>query len=360
MIAVARLPSLLRRSRPLAATIPQRREIRNRARATALAGLAAIAFAWFGMAVAVETVKPEWRDPEYGHRLKQVKALRAAHPLRPLVIAVGSSRTQMAFSPAAMELPDAPGSPLVYSFGQAGAGPLQMLLTVLRLFDDGVKPDYLLLEFFPAALVADGPAERQFAAVVPRLSLADVRRLEPYCDSPVSLRREWLANRSATWHANRLTLMSHWQSSWLPWQQRVSFQWEQMDGFGFTPYPHEAVPQSQRDANFATQYAAALADWHLGRTSERAFNDVLDRCRADGIPVAFYLTPESPRFRLWYSEATRVRLAAYRDSLGVPVFDSTDGFAEVEFADGHHMLRSGAVRFSRRLAQEHLRRWTRN
>jgi hypothetical protein len=336
------------------------RSRRRSARAVIVTGLSITLLALLGMAIAVETVKPEWRDPEYGHRLKQVRQLRAAHPWRPLVIAVGSSRTQMALSPAAMGLPDEPGSPLVYNFGQAGAGPLQMLLTVLRLLDAGVKPDFLLIEFFPAALVADGPAEGQFAQLVPRLSRADLRRLEPYCDDPASLRRAWAANRSGSWYSNRITLMSHWQGGWLPWQQRVSFQWEQMDGFGFTPYPHEAVADADRDRHYATQYAAALGDLHVGGTSDRALRDLLGRCRAEGIPVAFYLTPESPRFRGWYSPTTLATLAEYRATLGVPVFDATDGFAEEEFADGHHMLRAGAARFSRRLAAEHVVRWVRN
>ena len=42
---------------------------------------------------------------------------------------------------------------------------------------------------------------------------------------------------------------------------------------------------------------------------------------------------------------------------GNRMFDASDGFAEEEFADGHHLLRSGAARFSRRLADEHLREW---
>ena len=53
-------------------------------------------------------------------------------------------------------------------------------------------------------------------------------------------------------------------------------------------------------------------------------------------------------------------ITALSSEYGVPVFDSTDGFAEDEFADGHHLLRSGAVRFSRKLADEHLHDWLRS
>ena len=90
----------------------------------------------------------------------------------------------MAISPADMGFADEPGSPLVYNFGQAGAGPLHMLLTFDRLRDAGVKPDCVLLEFFPAALATDGPAEQVLKTWGPRLGVGDLRRLAPYCDEP--------------------------------------------------------------------------------------------------------------------------------------------------------------------------------
>ena len=54
-----------------------------------------ILVAQIGLSLAVETVMPEWRDPEYGHRIKQLRQLCSDHPDRPLVVAVGSSRTLM-------------------------------------------------------------------------------------------------------------------------------------------------------------------------------------------------------------------------------------------------------------------------
>ena len=348
----------LRFARPGRAAVV-RANRRRAARAAVLGGLALLAVALLGTGLAVETVKPGWRDPEYGYRLKRVRQLRAEHPGRPLVVAVGSSRTQMAVSPGAMGLPDEPGAPLVFNFGQAGAGPLQTLLTVLRLLDDGVNPDAVLVEFFPAALVADGPAEVQFAQLVPRLSWGDVRRLGPYCDDPAALRRVWAAGRAATPYTNRLTLVSHALPGWLPWKNRVEFQWQMMDRFGFTPYPRDAVPAAERDSAYANQYKPALADLHIGRTSDRAIHDLVGRCRERGIRVAFYATPEGPRFHGWYSPATHATVAAFRVGLGVPVFDAAGDFSEDDFADGHHVLPGAAARFSRRLAADHLLPWLR-
>ena len=61
---------LLRKSRPW---LPSARASRRPSAWAALAvALAAFVLAQVALGVAVETVKPEWRDPEYGHRLKQV------------------------------------------------------------------------------------------------------------------------------------------------------------------------------------------------------------------------------------------------------------------------------------------------
>ena len=321
-----------------------------------------VVLAQIGLSVALETVRPEWRDPEYGHRLTQLRALRAAHPGRPLVAAVGSSRTQMGLSPAATGFPDEPGSPLVYNFGQAGAGPLRQHLTLLRLLDAGVKPDYLLVEFFPAALAADGPAEAQLAEHLPRLGHADLGRLEPYTADPAALRRAWAANRLAPWHAYRRVLLSHWWPRSLPPGQQLDYQWAALDPFGFTPYPREvsAADRAAALARTGDEYAGRLAGLRVGAASDRLVRDLVARCRAEGIPVALYLMPESPAFAGWYAPATRAAVAAYLPALGVPVFDAADGFAEDEFADGHHLLPAGAARFSRRLADEHLHRWVKS
>jgi hypothetical protein len=316
------------------------------------------------MGIAVETVKLEWRDPEYGHRLTQVRQLQRTHPDRPLVVAIGSSRTQMGLSPADMGFADEPGTPLVYNFGQAGAGALRMQLTLLRLLDDGVRPSYVLIEWFPAALTANGPAEEQAQAWAARLGASDLRRLEPYCDHPGQLTHQWASHRLAPWYAYRLSLMSHWQPGWLRWQDRLTYQWDQVDPFGWNPYPLDTVTGPVREAGIESvqkQYEPHIAHFQVGAMSDRVVRDLIQRCRTEGIPIAFYSTPEGPTVRSWYRPEVRATLEAYAAMLthgyAVPMFDSADGFAEDEFADGHHLLRAGAVRFSRRLAEEHLREW---
>lgn len=356
--------------RPLARAMPSLRfaparatgSRRTRARRAILLGLAAVLAAQIGLGLAVETVKPEWRDPEYGHRIHQLRELQRRHPGRPLVVGVGSSRTLMGFSPLDMGFPDEPGSPLVYNFGQTGAGPLQILLTLNRILDDGVKPDFVLLELFPAALVGNGPADEMIEAWGARWSAGDLRRLEPYADDSAKLTRAWAGQRIAPWFALRFPLMNHWRPNWLPISKRLDFQWVNLDSRGWLKYPTDTVPPAERErltAKAGESYRKQLANYSIGAMSDRALRDAAERCRRSGIRVAFLVMPESPAFASWYPPGAGDVFLRYAEKLsretGTEVIDLSAGFAEEEFADGHHLLPSGAARFSRRLA-DHIRR----
>ena len=56
--------------------------------------------------------------------------------LQPLVVVLGSSRTQLALNPGAVERE--PGSPLVFNYGLAGAHPAFLHVGYHRLRDAGV------------------------------------------------------------------------------------------------------------------------------------------------------------------------------------------------------------------------------
>ena len=357
-----RLAFALPRLRPAVRRVARGR----RARAVVLGGLLAILAAHVGLVAAVDTVVPEWRDPEYGYRLKQVRAWQRDRPDRPLVLAIGSSRTMMALSPAAMGFPDEPGSPLVYSFGQTASGPMQLMLTLSRLLDDGVRPAFLLVELFPAVLYYDAPAEELLKTFwTERLGPGDLARLAPYCGDPAVLRWQIIEPRLSPWYSFRFTLASHVIPNWLPHSARQDYRWY-FDRYGWQPYPYEQIPDERRAHGIdlaRKAYHHGLRYFRVGPMTDRVLRAIVERARAANVPMAFYLTPEGPAFRTLYAPETRPALAEYVASLtrgsGVPLFDAADGFAEDEFADSHHMLRGGAVRFSRRLADECLRPWLR-
>jgi hypothetical protein len=363
------IPGLLKRvrlfrARPSRAAAPGRSRARTRGRAELACGLLAALAATVGMSAAVETVRPEWRDPEFGHRLRRLEQVRRESPGRPLVLVLGTSRTQNAIHPAAMGFADEPGSPRAFNFGQSASPALKVLLTLERVLDAGVRPSAVVVEALPVWLVADGPAEKQFAETVTRLSAADLRHLASYCDDPAALRAKWLAARVAPWHEQRVVLMSHWLARWLPGRERLDFQWNATDADGFTPFPYEEPRPDIREAateHARREYAGAFEWFRPGAVSVRALRDLVARCRAEGIPVAFAVPPVSPAFRGWFRPdvwaAADAELRSLARELGVELFPAFDGFAEEDFADGHHLLRGGAERYSRWLADTHLKPW---
>jgi hypothetical protein len=312
------------------------------------------------MAIALETVMPEWRDPEFGHRLVLLRRAERQSPGRPLVVVLGTSRTQNAIYPGAMGFPDVPGTPRVFNFGQSGASPLKQLLALQRLLDEGVKPAAVVVELFPANLAPAGSAEAQFAGWELRLSAADLGHLAPY--RAEALRPAWLKARANPWHAQRQVLMNHWLPKWQPWPERFDHQWSALDADGFLPVGEmPAQTRARAWGRAREEYAGAFTAFSAAGVSVRAVRELVALCRAEGIAVAFFVPPVSPAFRESFApgvfsqgEAAVANLARL---LGVAVFPALRDLGEEAFLDGHHLLCSGAERYSRWLAENHLRRW---
>ncbi len=320
----------------------------RRARGAVLCGIAFLVLFNLGLNLALETVMPEWRDPEYGHRLKELQPLAQSAGEKPIVVALGSSRSQMGFNPLDMGLDD---TAVVYNFSQAGCGPLHELLNLHRLLAAGIQPDFLLVEILPPVLGGESKAEQLLIAE--RLSAADYREAKPYCDDPDELDDRWMKTRVAPWSTYRLNLVSHYGGSLLPWQARQDFMWKQMKPRGWLPYFFETIPAEKRTDGVSKahyQYSPYFVDFHLAALPERAYRDLIALCWEKGIRLAFYTMPESPTFRSWYTPKARQVIADYYARLraaGIPVYDSSAWFdEETTFADGHHLMRHGAKEFS--------------
>src|SRR5262245_62175806 len=72
----------------------------RKSRTSLLSGLLAFAVLQAGLVGAVECWLPEVRDAEFGYKLARLRNLVAKSPDRPLVISLGSSRTQLGFRPS--------------------------------------------------------------------------------------------------------------------------------------------------------------------------------------------------------------------------------------------------------------------
>jgi hypothetical protein len=354
-LALLALPMLPRAAKP-----PRRQTARTAIRL----GLTAFLLAQLGLSVAVETVKPEWRDPEFGVRIHRLHQLRDRFPQRPLVVVLGSSRTQMGLRPLEMDFPQWQSPPLVFNFGQAGAGPLLELLTLERVLRDGIKPEYLLVEVFRPTLYGGGPDERSIPQAETRLGLRDLAFLEPYGGSSERLWHFWMVSRIAPWSTYRHFMIGHWLADWQPYRIRMHHTWDQIDSHGSQPFPFEAAAGNFRTAWIETYrglYGRAAQRGTVGKFADRTLRDLVARCRKEGIAVAFFAMPEGPAFQSWYPIEVKAAINAYLQSLGrelhVPFFDFTAGFAETEFADSHHLLEAGASRFTRKFTKECLRPW---
>jgi hypothetical protein len=337
---------------------------RKSARVAVWSGVAAFLGLTAAMAAALDTVLPEWRDPEFGHNLNQLRKWQTDSPHRPLVVAFGSSRTQMGLSPAAMGFPDEPGSPVVYNFGYRAGRPLGVWLHFTRVLDSGVKPAAVLVQLDPNEIMVDGPAEQQYATWAPRFSPGDIRRLAPFTRDPSAFRRGWVKGRLNPWATYREAVLSDLLPEWQTTRQRASFVWETMDEYGFAPHPLLSVPDESRpgiESRVRSIHARPLAGFEPSAMAGAVFREDVARCRAEGIAVAFFWAPTSPKYRSWYTPASRAAIEAYSrklsSELNVEVFPAPGHLEETDFADGFHLLRHGAAKYSRWLADNHLKPW---
>ena len=331
---------------------------RRSARRAVLGAFAAVASLQLGLSVVLERFKPEWRDPEYGLRLRDFQA--TPRPAK-LVVVLGSSRVQMGLNPAAFALPDGVGA---YNFAQSGSGPVQELLTLKRLLAAGVRPDFLLVEVLPAALSAASPVNR--VGPSERYDWRDLGYLEAYGEPTHSLHAGWLRARLTPWSESRSVLLSRAGAGFLlPSVARRDFLWKQTRPGGWMPYFFETVEESRREEGLRKsqqEYAGCLTDLRVHPAVRQAHAELLALAAEHGIRVAFFVMPESPRFRSWTTPGTRDAVRSYLDELaatsGRPVADLS-GWAlpETDFADGHHLLRHAAEATSRRFAAEHVGPW---
>lgn len=349
---------------------PSVRSTRRSARAAVLVGGAAAFLAQLGLAVAVEARRPEWRDPEFFHRRKNLAAMAKwaddTGQRRPRVVVLGTSRSSMGFSPGHLGLGNGPTDPLVANCSQTGCWPINQRLNLGRLLDAKLAPEFVLVEIIPGLLADPRPVADQ--ARVARLGTSDLARLHPYLRRPAGTYATWAGTRAGAWHTFRFDVLAHaGHGDLIPPAARQDFLWSTLPADGWVPFDPPDWPAESRARGTALaheQYADWLANFRVNPETARVHHDMLAECRAHGTRAAFFLMPESPTFRGWYPPGVRQRVREYLEGLsrefGVPVFDASDWIDdEAAFMDGHHLLRPAAVRVSERLGRDHVGPWVR-
>jgi hypothetical protein len=327
-------------------------------------GLIFFLTAHLGMLIATQGRWPSLRDPEFGYKLTLLRKLRNEETDRPLLVLLGSSRTGQGLRPGVLPDLQTPEGrkPLVFNFSQVGSGPLAELVTLRRLLDAGIRPDWLAIEILPALLSRTIDACGDAGCSVSRVSWNDLSLLCRYVPDPLTLKHRWYKMQAFPWHAHRFSLMNHYASDCVPWRLRMDH-WKTLDRWGWSDIgadtqPLVLVPAALELAR--TTYQEDLQHYHIAPMQDHALRDLLALCRHEGIPTVLYLMPEGRIYRNWYAPATLACLNDYLTRLsreyGVPIVDARAWMADKYFGDSHHLYRIGASLFTRDFGAEVLSR----
>lgn len=353
------VPVLLR---PLVGPRAPRRPVRTHSRRRAARGAVwtlplAVLLIHAAAVCAIDVLWPRLRDPEYGRRADRLRARVAEHPNRPLVVVLGSSRVANGVRPGAWEesRPGTPGDPVLFNAAALGAGPVVQLIFVRRLYADGFRPDVVLLEYWPPVLRQDGGQAELLRRQLHRLRWADRPVLRDY--APAATERWMVTSRVNVLSENRTSLLAQLDSQWLPKPRQHDGAWAELDGWGWLPgmdpAPDDAATRHKLTEHQRKVFAPVLAGCTIHPHSDRALREAVAVARAHGARVGFIYLPESVEFQGRYpadlERAAREHLTTLSRELAVPVIDTRNWMDERYLADGFHLSRAGAARFTARL-----------
>ncbi len=146
--------------------------------------------------------------------------------------------------------------------------------------------------------------------------------------------------------------------TWLSGLARVDQKWTRVDAWGWRPICDDPRPneRAERVAAVRNYYGPCLRTAETDPLAVRAFDDLLSRCRQDGVAVSVVWMPESSEFRSWYPPAVGAWADAYfgglRDRIGAALIDARRWMADDDLYDGFHLTPAGAAAFTERLRRE--------
>jgi hypothetical protein len=328
------------------------------ARAFLLTALLAFALLQFVPAAFIEYCWPQLHDPGYTVRVAHLHSRLKNAPAK-LVVMLGSSRALNAVCGSSVEtsLAREMGQPvIVYNLATPRAGSLIELLTFARLRDDGIRPDLVLIEVFPALLGLHFTADSDWLPVE-QLTARDLTLLPRYHLPCRGLRRAWRGGWPVPWYTCRAAILAET----LPYLMRSCEKaWPYCcDASGWMPPITTEITadlRSQMTAIACDEYTALMKKFDLEGPAPEALRNLLEACSHESIPAALILLPEGPTFQKCYPEGVEARVEAFLAELsrqyGTPVINSRDWLAEEDFMDSHHILANAAPRYTKRLAGE--------
>lgn len=296
------------------------------------------------------------RDPEYAARRDRLLTRIAENPHRPLVLVLGSSRTVEGIRPDGF---NGDSGPMFFNAGLVGSGSMLELMTYRRLKAAGVRPQAVLIEYWPVLLRGGNHAE--YGRIdLPRLNPRDLPIVWDYYPDPPSVTRYVLEGQLWPAWRYRKQLLASVQPKWVPDAKHERRFTAGMDCWGWWPGVRDddaETVRNQRQDIRKNPFRPYLDGFSIGVEADRAICDLLAECRADGVACAFVFMPESQAFRSLYTPDAEQQWRTHLDRLmtdfNVRVHDARtcDEFA-ADLPDGVHLTQGGATRFSRRLVAD--------
>jgi hypothetical protein len=333
------------------------RRLRRSGRAVLLWALLLYALAQPALRAVIGRWPPTLYQTAIRAKWGQLRELTAAAPDRPLLLMLGSSRTEAAFMAGLLDGQPGPGGRpwRAYNFGVPTVGALREGLQLREMLDAGIRPRLLLVEYLPPLLNQPqrGLTAEENWADAPWLSATQLGRLWPYFAAPRRQGHQWLLGQLAAGYAFRGEI----QSLLSPAGTVTRPIYTVHDAWGWR-LPERITPQLLATVRQVARnmYPESLRRFRLGAGPSRAMRDLLELCRREQVPVVLVLTPESTTFRRWYSPAGRDEprrlLEELRAEYRVPVIDATEWLPDSAFTDGHHVMPGGAWAFTNRLCAE--------
>jgi hypothetical protein len=249
-----------------------------------------------------------------------------------------------------------PKSPLVFNFSRRGFGPMVSLLYLRRILDEGIRPDWIVLELWPVFLNGNNIFGRDDETLDPRrLQWRDRPAVLRDAKDGSTLMRVWLEAQLVPWYWHRSVLLGYYAPTWGPPVPFGDDFWAATDEWGWREIPQFGHEKLERFVERGKDFKGVLEFLEVTPAAARRIGDFLTVCRDNKIPVSLLYMPESSALRSWYPAPIRERIDEYLHGLGTqfgaPLIDARDWMPDEYFGDTHHLTAEGAALFSRHLGE---------
>jgi hypothetical protein len=306
---------------------------------------------------------PDLCDPEFGFRLRDLKARLAESPGRPLALAVGSSRFAFGLRPASITGAAGELDPVLFNFAMLGTGPVGERMVLHRVLGMGIRPKWLFVEVWAPFLPQMGFSNEETIVFRRDLYWSDVPTVARlYHRRGEAIGRVFAENVAPALHY-RIGLLSRIAPALVPPILTSDAEFNdllrsKLDPSGWMPFPadHSDPAGLALHVERARRMTKPLFDeFRVSDISDKALHGLLEECRANDIRVAFVLMPEHSVLRQWYppmqSELTTY-LRRLSEDYRAPVVDARSWCGDEDIPDCCHLSPRGAHTFSDRFGRE--------